>query len=82
MGVLLLWLMVNVLTWIAGKLKISKTYIALILSGIGWLVYFYFTNYNLALRQELVANIGGVYASSQIIFNLLKKLGVLDALEK
>lgn len=82
MDILLLWLFVNVLTRVAGKLNVSKTYIALILSIIGGWIYFYFTNYNLELWQELVKNIGWVYASSQVVFNLLKKLWVLDFIDK
>ena len=82
MELLLLWLLVNVLTWAAGRLKISKTYVALGLSVIGGWIYFYFTNYNPELRQELITNIGWVYASSQVIFNIFKKLGILDAIEK
>jgi len=77
MELLLLWLLVNVLTWAAGRLKISKTYVALGLSVIGGWIYFYFTNYN-----PEFTNIGWVYASSQVIFNIFKKLGILDAIEK
>lgn len=76
MELVLIALLVNILTDLSDRFKISKTYLALGLSVVGGAIYFYFTTYNIELWKVLVANVAGIYASSQLIYNLIKK--VLD----
>ena len=77
----LLWLITSVLTWLSNKLKVSQTYLAIILSLLLWAWYYVATNYYAVERQQIVERATGVYASSQIIYNLLKKRGLLDKLD-
>lgn len=81
MEIALLWLIASALTWLSNKFKVSQTYLAIILSIILWAWYYVATNYYQVERQQLVERATWVYASSQIIYNLLKKRGLLDKLE-
>lgn len=78
MEAVLFGLAVNVITWLAGKLKISKTYVSIWLSFVGGTVYYVMTNYYPVEWDSVVIFVGGVYATSQLIYNLLKKWGILE----
>lgn len=81
MEIALLWLITSVLTRLSNKFKVSQTYLAIILSILLGAWYYVATNYYQVERQQLVERATWVYASSQIIYNLLKKRGLLDKLE-
>ena len=78
MEAILFGLATNVLTRIAGKLGLSKTYAAMILCLIGWIIYYTMITYFEATWEEIVIFITGSYATSQAIYNLLKKRGILE----
>lgn len=78
MEAILIWILSSFLTWLAGKLKISKTCLSIglcILLGAG---YYVATTYYDIQWKELVAFIWWVYASSQLVYNILKKAWVLE----
>jgi len=81
MEIALLWLIASALTRLSNKFKVSQTYLAIILSILLWAWYYVATNYYQVERQQIVERATWVYASSQIIYNLLKKRGLLDKLE-
>ena len=74
MEILLIWLFVNILTWIATKLKVSWTYVAIWLSVIGGAVYYISQNYYPTEAKQVLAVLAWIYATSQIVYNLLKKI--------
>jgi hypothetical protein len=76
MFTVLIWMLVNLITWIIKKTGISGTYLSIILSFVWWLVYFYFTEFNQQWLDTLIYYISGIYATSQIVYNLLIKLEV------
>lgn len=78
MEIILIWLLSSVLTWLSWKLKVSKTYVSIILCIILWAWYYFATKYYSIQWQEIVEVIWWVYASSQIIYNLAKKRGLLE----
>lgn len=78
MEIILIWLLSSVLTRIAGKLKVSKTYVSMGLCIVLWAGYYFATKYYNVQWQEIVEVIGGVYASSQVIYNLAVKFGLLE----
>lgn len=78
MEIILIWLLSSVLTWLSWKLKVSKTYVSIILCIILWAWYYFATKYYNIQWQQLVEVIWWVYASSQIIYNLAKKRGLLE----
>lgn len=75
---ILIGMLVNLLTWIIKKTKLSATYVSIILSFLGWIIYFYFTEFNPDWLETLMYYITWIYASSQIIYNLLKKNKIID----
>lgn len=80
MEIALLWLIASALTWLSNKFKVSQTYLAIILSILLWAWYYVAINYYQVERQQLVEWATWVYASSQLIYNLLRKRGLLDKL--
>ena len=78
MEIILIWLLSSVLTWLSWKLKVSKTYVSIILCIVLWTWYYFTTKYYSIQWQEIVEVIWWVYASSQIIYNLAKKRGLLE----
>lgn len=78
MEILLIWLFVNILTRVATKLKLSWTYVALILSMIGGVVYYVWSNYYPTEAKQALAVLAWIYATSQVVFNVLSKTGILD----
>lgn len=82
MEIVLIWILSSVLTWLSGKLKVSKTYVSIwlcILLGTG---YYFLTNYYGWERQKLVEIVWGVYASSQLVYNILKKFWLLEKIDE
>lgn len=82
MKIVLLWVLTQLLTRLSEKTKLSQTYVAVILSILLWAWYYIATKYYSVQRQQVLEFVGGVYASSQIIYNLCKKRGILDKLDK
>lgn len=82
MWIILTWILSSVLTWLAGKLKISKTYLSIGLCIILGAGYYFMTTYYGVERQKLVEVIWGVYASSQLIYNIFKKSGLLEKIDE
>lgn len=82
MEIILIWLLTQLLTRLSEKWKVSQTYVAVWLSIILWAGYYIATKYYSIQRQQVVEFIAGVYASSQLIYNLAKKRGILDKLDK
>lgn len=77
METVLLWLLVQVITKFSEKFNVSQTYVSIGLALILWLGYYIATNYYQMERQQAVECFGWVYASSQIFYNLFKKLNLL-----
>lgn len=73
---MLSWLAINVITWLAWKLKLSKTYVSVLLCLVIWALIYagqaIIDKYPLA-RQEIVAFSTGAYWFSQIVWNLYQK---------
>lgn len=82
MAILLIWLLTQLLTRLSEKRNVSQTYIALWLSIILGAGYYIATTYYAVQRQQVVEFVAGVYASSQVIYNLAKKRGILDKLDE
>ena len=74
---ILLWLLVQLITKFSEKFKVSQTYISIGLALILWLCYYVATNYYQMEWKQAVEVFGWVYASSQIFYNLFKKLNLL-----
>lgn len=70
------WIAINLITWLSWKLKVSKTYVSVLLClVIGALLYVgqvLIDKYPLA-REQIVAISTGAYGFSQIVYNLYKK---------
>lgn len=78
MEIVLFGLAVNVITRLSWKLKLSKTYVSVLLCLIWWTAYYVMTNYYSVERKQLVIFVSGAYATSQLIYNLLKKWDILE----
>lgn len=79
---ILCWLLVEVLMWMSNKLKISKTYLSIGLCIVLWTWYYALSTYYPIELDKLIAFVWWSYASSQLIYNILKKTWVLDKLLK
>ena len=62
------------ITEVAKKLHISATYVSLWLAFIWWAIYYVATNYYAVEWNEIVTFVTGVYGTSQVIYNIIKKL--------
>jgi len=78
LSVLLLWAAVNVLTYISKKFNLSGTYMAMIISLVWGAIYFLATKYYIVEWQEIVGFITWIYATSQVVYGLLKKSWIID----
>lgn len=69
-------LVINLITWLAWKLNLSKTYVSVLLCLVIWAILYagqaLVNKYPLA-RQEIVAFATGAYWFSQICYNLYQK---------
>lgn len=77
MEAILLWLLTQFITKLSEKLKVSQTYVSIGLAFILGVGYYIATNYYQIERQQAVEWFAWVYASSQIFYNLFKKLNLL-----
>ena len=77
MAEILLWLVVQLITKVSEKWNVSQTYISIGLALFLWLCYYVATNYYQMEWKQAVEVFGWVYASSQIFYNLFKKLNLL-----
>lgn len=82
MAVILIWLLTQLLTRLSEKWKVSQTYIALWLSILLWAWYYIATKYYAVEWQQVVEFVWWVYASSQVFYNLAKKWGIFEKLDK
>lgn len=64
----------SALTWLAGKMKLSKTMVSMIVALVGWAVYYVATKYYPQTREMGVAFVMWVYWASQLVYNLVIKL--------
>ena len=77
MAEVLIWLFVQIITKLSEKWWVSQTYLSIWLAILLWLIYWLLTNYYELERQQAIQNIWGIYASSQIFYNLFKKWNLL-----
>ena len=73
MEMVLAWAITRIITEMAKKLHISATYVSLIIAFVGWAIYFVATNYYGDQRDQVVYFVTGVYGTSQVIYNIIKK---------
>lgn len=66
------------ITELSKKLNVSQTYVSLGLAFLGWTVYYIATNYYQLQWEEIVTFVTGVYWTSQVIYNIIKKLTPAD----
>lgn len=74
----LLWLLIEILTKASEKWKVSQTYLALGLAVILWAGYYIATTYYAIQWQEMVEAMWGIYASSQLFYNLFRKRSIFN----
>ena len=77
MEAILFGLIVQLITKFSERWKVSQTYVSIWLAIILWAGYYIATTYYSIQRQKIIERIWGVYASSQIFYNLFKKLWLL-----
>ena len=77
MEAILLGLIVQLITKFSEKRKVSQTYVSIWLAIILWAGYYIATTYYSIQWQKIIERIWGVYASSQIFYNVFKKLWLL-----
>ena len=75
---ILLGLLVQVITKSSEKRKVSQTYVSIGLVILLWAGYYIATRYYSIQWEKLIEWIWGVYASSQIFYNLFRKLWLLN----
>ncbi len=82
MEVILIWLLIEILTKISEKWKVSQTYIAIGLAIILWAWYYVATTYYAIQWQKMVEVVWWVYASSQLFYSLFKKRWIFNQKDK
>lgn len=82
MEIIVIGIISSLLTKLAGKLKISKTYLSMGLCILLGAIYYFATKYYNIQREQLVQTISGVYASSQAFYSLRKKYWNLEEEDK
>ena len=78
MEAILLGLLVQVITKASEKRKVSQTYVSIGLAIVLWAWYYVVTRYYSIQWEKIIEWIWGVYASSQIFYNLFRKLWLLN----
>ena len=78
MEAILLGLLVQVITKASEKRKVSQTYVSIGLAIVLWAWYYVATRYYSIQWEKIIEWIWGVYASSQIFYNLFRKLWLLS----
>lgn len=81
MEAILLWLLVQMITKASEKRKVSQTYLSIGLALVLWAWYYIATTYYAIQWQQIVEWCSWVYASSQLFYNVFKKIGLLDKKE-
>ena len=74
---LLSWLAINLITYLSGKLWISKTYVSVGLCLIIWVIMYFgqtFIQNNTVVREKVIWVASGSYAFSQVIWNIYTKI--------
>lgn len=70
------WLAINLITWLSGKLWLSKTYVSVCMCLIIWALLYvaqiFIDKYPMQ-REQILAFATGAYGFSQIVWNLYKK---------
>lgn len=73
---MLSWLVINLITRLAWKLKVSKTYVSVLLSILVWVIVYCFQilikKYPVQWEQVMWF-VAWAYATSQVVYNLYKK---------
>ena len=73
---MLSWLVINLITRLAWKLKVSKTYVSVLLSILVGVIVYYFQilikKYPVQWEQVMWF-VAWAYATSQVVYNLYKK---------
>lgn len=82
MEAILIWLLVEILTKVSEKRKVSQTYIAIWLSILLWAWYYVATTYYAIQWQQIVEFAAWVYASSQLLYNLFVKWWIFNQKKK
>lgn len=82
MEIVLIGIVSSLLTKVAGKLNVSKTYLSMGICIVFGAIYYFATKYYNIQREQLVETIGGVYASSQAFYSLWKKYWNLEEGDK
>lgn len=78
MEAILIWLLVEILTKISEKWKVSQTYIAIGLAIVLWAWYYVASTYYAVEWQKMLEIVWWVYASSQLFYNLFKKRWIFN----
>ena len=74
----LIWLLVEILTKLSEKRKVSQTYVAIGLAVILWAAYYIASTYYAIQWQKMLEVMWWVYASSQLFYSLFKKRGIFN----
>lgn len=78
MEVILIWLLIEILTKISEKWKVSQTYLAIGLAIVLWAWYYIGTTYYAIQWEQMLEAVGWVYASSQLFYSLFKKRWIFN----
>jgi uncharacterized membrane protein YwaF len=74
MEIVLSWILVNILTYLSKKLKLSGTVMSVLLSLLVGTMYYVITNYYGATYEQIAIFVWGAYATSQVIYNIIVKI--------
>lgn len=77
MEIVLLGLGVNVFTQLTNKLKISGTVMAAVFAIIGGVLYYVINQYYPTQREQALTIFAQIYATSQIVYGFIKKVGLI-----
>ena len=74
-------LVINLITWLSWKLKLSKTYVSVWLALLWWIIVYGFQllikQYPVE-REQIMWFVAWAYATSQMLWNLYQKIVVKD----
>lgn len=79
--VVLIGLAVSIITQLSKWTNLSQTAVVMLLTWICGAGYFIFTTYYPIEWANILAVVGGIFASSQFIYLLLKKRWIIDKLD-
>jgi hypothetical protein len=78
MTTIVIGLIVNLLTWLGKKFKISGTNLSIWLSFFLWIIYFYFIEFNPAWLDILFYYLTWIYWTTQIVYNVWIKVWIFS----